>query len=58
MELGRGRRDGMSLDWDIKRETTGKAEYDALMKPFANGRFDLEVNLSEFGLDCNTVMKG
>ena len=26
------------------------AEADALMKPFANGKFDLKVNLAEFGL--------
>ena len=50
MELGRGRKDGFSLNWDVKRETTGNAEYDALMKPFANGKFNLDANLAEFGL--------
>jgi hypothetical protein len=50
MELGRGRKDGFTLSWDVQRETTGKAEYDALMKPFSNGKFDLKVNLAEFGL--------
>ena len=56
MELGRGKKDGISLDWDVKRETTGKAEYDAIMKPFANGKFDLNVNLAEFGLAYDQVM--
>ena len=58
MELGRGRKDGFSLDWDVKRETTGKPECDALMKPFASGKFDLKVNLAEFGLDYDNVLKG
>ena len=58
MELGRGRKDGFSLNWDTKRETTGKAEYDALMKPFASGKFDLDVNLAEFGLDLCQVLNG
>ncbi len=58
MELGRGRKDGFSLSWDARRETTGIADHDALMKPFASGRFDLKVNLAEFGLDCDSVLKG
>ena len=58
MELGRGRKGGISLDWNAERETTGKAEYDSLMQPFANGRFDINFNLAEFGLDLSQVMKG
>ena len=58
MELGRGRKDGFSLNWDVKRETTGKAECDALMKPFANGKFNLDVNLAEYGLNFDQVMGG
>ena len=58
MELGRERKDGFSVVWDAKSESTGNAAVDALMKPFANGKFDLKVNLAEFGLDFNTVMKG
>ena len=50
MELGRGKKDGFSLAWDPVKESTGNAEADALMKPFANGKFDLKVNLAEFGL--------
>ena len=41
MELGRGKKD-FSISWDAKRETTGNADYDALMKPFARDRFDLD----------------
>ena len=51
MELGRGRKDGFTLDGDAARETTGNAEQDALMEPFSNGKFDLKVNLAEFGID-------
>ena len=58
MELGRGRKDGFSISWNAKKESTGNAAADAMMKPFANGKFDLKVNLAEFGLDFNTVMKG
>ena len=42
----------------MKQVSTGDAAADAMMKPFANGKFDLKVNLAEFGLDFNTVMKG
>ena len=41
MELGRGKKE-FSLSWDAKRETTGNADYDALMKPFARGKFCLD----------------
>jgi len=58
MELGRGRKDGFHLAWDAKKEATGNPKADALMKPFANGKYDLKVNLAEFGLDYNTIMKG
>ena len=51
MNLGRERKDGFSFDWDAERETTGRADCDALMEPFASGGFDLRVNLAEFGLD-------
>lgn len=58
MELGRGKTDGFSLAWNAKTESTGNATADALMKPFANGKFDLKVNLAEFGLKFDEVMKG
>jgi len=58
MELGRGRKDGFSLEWDATAEKTGNLQANALMKPFANGKFDLKVNLAEFGLAYDEVMKG
>ena len=57
MELGRGKK-SYSLKWDPVKETTGDAAADALMKPFARDKFDLKVNLKEFGLDFDEVMKG
>ena len=57
MELGRGKK-SFSLDWDPRRETTGNAGYDKLMKPFARDKFDLKVNLAEFGLDLDEEIKG
>ncbi len=41
MELGRGKRE-FALDWNPKAESTGNAAADALMKPFARGRFNLD----------------
>ena len=58
MELGRGRKEGFKLAWDPKTEKTGNPKADAMMKPFANGKFDLNVNLAEFGLKFADVMKG
>ena len=49
MELGRGKQ-SFRLDWDAEKESTGNADHDRLMKPFSNGKFDLGVNLAEFGL--------
>jgi hypothetical protein len=57
MEMGRGRK-SYSLKWDSTTEMTGDAAADALMKPFARDKFDLKVNLKEFGLDFDEVMKG
>ena len=57
MEMGRGRK-SYSLKWDPAKEMTGDAAADALMKPFARDKFDLKVNLKEFGLDFDEVMKG
>jgi hypothetical protein len=57
MELGRGKK-SFSLNWDVEKETTGNAAADALMKPFARDKFDLKINLKEFGLDFDEIMKG
>ena len=56
MELGRGRRDGFSLAWDAARETTGNAEHDKLLEPFANGKYDLKANLAAFGIDYDDAL--
>ncbi|MBQ0032627.1 MAG: Gfo/Idh/MocA family oxidoreductase [bacterium] len=57
MELGRGKKDGFSISWNAKTESTGLAAVDAMMKPFANGKYDLKVNLAEFGLDFDKVIR-
>ena len=49
MELGRGKEKGAAISWDPVRETTGDGTADALMKPFARDRFDLNVTLARFG---------
>lgn len=41
MELGRGKKDGASLAWDAKTETSGNAEADKMLAPFARGKYDL-----------------
>lgn len=41
MELGRGRKDGATLAWDAKTETSGNAEADRMLEPFARGKYDL-----------------
>ena len=57
MEMGRGK-SSFALKWDAAKESTGNAVADALMKPFARDKYDLKVNLKEFGLDFDEVMKG
>ena len=58
MELGRGKKDGASIKWDTNKETTGNAEADKLMNPFARDKYDLKVVLKHYGLNFNEVMKG
>ena len=57
MELGRGKKSA-KLNWDWKTESTGCPEADKMMKPFARDKYDLRVNLKEFGLDFDAVLKG
>ena len=45
MQLGRGKKD-FSLNWNPSAESTGNAEADALMEPFANGRFNLDAAIA------------
>ncbi len=56
MELSRGRKEG-SLSWDAKNEVTGNAEADAMLAPFARGRFDLRNSLKAAGLDYAKMIK-
>ena len=41
MQLGRGKKE-FALNWNPATESTGDAAADALMKPFARGRFNLD----------------
>ena len=58
MELGRGKKDGAEIKWDHKAETTGNAEADKLMEPFARGKYNLCSVLKHYGLSYASVMKG
>ena len=57
MELGRGKKSA-KVEWDWRKESTGCPEADKMMKPFARDKYDLRVNLKEFGLDYDAVLKG
>ena len=46
MQLGRGKKDA-SLGWNPRTETTGSAAADALMAPFARGRFNLDAAVAD-----------
>jgi hypothetical protein len=56
MELGRGKK-SFSLNSDSKKESTGNAEYDKLMTPFARDKYDLKINLGEFGIKYDDMVK-
>ncbi|MCQ2390864.1 MAG: Gfo/Idh/MocA family oxidoreductase [Kiritimatiellae bacterium] len=58
MELGRGKAEGASITWDPVKETTGRADADALMTPFARDQFDLRKTLARFGLDFDREVRG
>lgn len=51
MELGRGKKGGASLKWDAKRERTCCEAAAAMMKPFARGKYDLRLELANYGED-------
>jgi predicted dehydrogenase len=57
MELSRGRKDGASLSWDARRETTGSAEADKMMTPFARGKYDLRNPVKAAGLDYEKLIR-
>lgn len=56
MEVGRGRSEGR-ISWDAVKETTGDAETDKMLAPFARGRFDLALSLVAAGLDYSKYLK-
>ena len=57
MELGRGKAGGARLAWDAKREISGNAEADAMLRPFARGPYDLKPLLASHGLDFAKMIK-
>ncbi len=57
MELGRGKSGGASLDWDAKNEVSGSKEANAMLAPFARGKYDLHVPLAAAGLDYDRMIK-
>ena len=57
MELGRGKAGGASLNWDAKNEVSGNREADAMLAPFARGKYDLHVPLAAAGLDYGKMIK-
>jgi predicted dehydrogenase len=57
MELSRGKKDGASLTWDAAREISGSAEANAMLKPFARGKYDLRRSLAAAGLDYDKMIK-
>ena len=56
MELGRGKSEGR-LSWNAATETTGNAEADKMLVPFARGRFDLSLSLKAAGLSYAKYLK-
>jgi len=56
MELSRGREEG-SLRWDAAKETTGDAAADAMLVPFARGKYDLKPILEKAGYDYAKMVK-
>ncbi len=57
MELGRGKKDGVTLAWDAKKEVSGDAEADKMLTPFARGKYDLRYSLAAAGLNYNKMIK-
>jgi predicted dehydrogenase len=57
MELGRGKAGGATLNWDAKREVSGDPKADAMLAPFARGKYDLHVPLAAAGLSYDKMIK-
>ena len=56
MELSRGKKDGASLKWCPKKETTCCEEAKWMLKPFARGEYDLAKTLKRFGKDISSIL--
>ena len=57
MELSRGKKDGATLAWNAAKEISGAPEADAMLKPFARGKYDLRRSLAGAGLDYAKMVK-
>ena len=57
MELSRGKKDGASLKWCPKTETTCCEAAQKMLKPFARGEYDLAKTLKRFGKDIASFLK-
>ena len=57
MELSRGKKDGASLKWCPKKETTCCEAAKKMLKPFARGEYDLAKTLARFGKDISAILK-
>ena len=58
MELGRGKKDGATIKWDAAKEDAHSPEANALMAPFARGKYNLKDELARYGLSCDKVLRG
>ena len=57
MEFGRGKAGGATLNWDAKKEVSGDPKADAMLAPFARGKYDLHVPLAAAGLSYDKMIK-
>lgn len=57
MELGRDKKEGATLAWNAKTEVSGNAEADAMLAPFARGKYDLRLALAASKLDYVQLIK-
>ena len=48
---------GATLAWDAKREVSGDPAADAMLTPFARGKYDLKPALAAAGLDYRKMIK-
>ena len=53
----RGKAGGATLAWDAAREVSGDPAADAMLAPFARGKYDLKPALAAAGLDYRKMIK-